>query len=196
MARIVHGKDKSKRDIITERAAVLFREKGYNATSMRDLAEAIGIEAPSLYNHIGSKSELLQDLCFKVADLFLTNMNEVEKSPASAGWKMEHLIRFHIKVMLTHYEMVYIAEHEWKQLSEPYLTDYKNRRREYRNRFAAIISGGIKKKEFKPVDPGVAVLTILSAINGIEHWHQSRKQIAPEALENDIITMLLQGLVA
>ena len=60
MAKIKSGKNASKKDIIIKKAALLFRTKGFNAASMRELAEAVGVEAPSLYNHIGSKSELLQ----------------------------------------------------------------------------------------------------------------------------------------
>ena len=56
--------------MIIQKAALLFKSKGYTATSMRELADTVGVEAPSLYNHIGSKSELLQAICFKVGNEF------------------------------------------------------------------------------------------------------------------------------
>ena len=65
MGRIIPGKYGTKKDVITKKASRLFKEKGFSATSMRDIAEAIGIEAPSLYNHISSKGEILQDICYK-----------------------------------------------------------------------------------------------------------------------------------
>jgi AcrR family transcriptional regulator len=48
----------SKREVILIRAATMFKDKGFAASSMRDLAETVGIEAASLYNHIKSKSEI------------------------------------------------------------------------------------------------------------------------------------------
>ena len=60
MAKIMPGKNASKKDVITQKAAALFKQKSYSATSMRELADDVGVEAPSLYNHIGGKSELLQ----------------------------------------------------------------------------------------------------------------------------------------
>ncbi|HCT23363.1 MAG TPA: TetR/AcrR family transcriptional regulator, partial [Chitinophagaceae bacterium] len=59
MARIKVDEHSSRKDIIVSKAASLFREKGYKATSMRELADAVGVEAASLYNHIHSKTEIL-----------------------------------------------------------------------------------------------------------------------------------------
>ena len=55
MAKIKPGKNATKKDVITQKAAALFKDKGYSSASMRELAEAVGVEAPSLYNHIGSE---------------------------------------------------------------------------------------------------------------------------------------------
>ena len=58
-------KKASKKEFILKKAAQMFREKGFAATSMRDLAETVGIEAASLYNHIRSKNEMLESICFE-----------------------------------------------------------------------------------------------------------------------------------
>ena len=71
----------SKKNLILKKAAAMFREKGFSATSMRDLAETIGIEAASLYNHIRSKNEILEAICFEVANRFNTHLETIE-----AGW--------------------------------------------------------------------------------------------------------------
>jgi len=75
MARIKTDKNISRKDVIVTKAATLFREKGFKAASMRDLAEAVGVEAASLYNHIKSKTELLHELCFSVANRFLQKID-------------------------------------------------------------------------------------------------------------------------
>jgi TetR/AcrR family transcriptional regulator, cholesterol catabolism regulator len=194
MGRIIAGKNGSKKDVITRKASALFRKKGFPATSMRDIAEAIGIEAPSLYNHIESKNEILKDICFRIAKLFTDYLREVELSPKSNLSKIESIIRFHISMMIEEYESVYISNHEWKHLPEPFLSDFMNRRRNYRSRLAAILQKGIDKKEIRPVNSYVSVLTILSAINGIEGWQKSGKKVDAKLLEENMIKILIEGL--
>ena len=94
MARIKTEKNGSRKDVIVSKAATLFREKGYKAASMRDLAEAVGVEAASLYNHIKSKSELLHELVFNVANRFVLKMDEIESEPISSLQKMEKLFTY------------------------------------------------------------------------------------------------------
>lgn len=194
MARIKTDKDVTRREVITKAAASLFREKGYKAASMRDLAVKVGVEAASLYNHIRSKTELLHDVCFNIANLYWEHMGQIEVSPLTAGEKVEKLLRFHIHQMVDNYEEVYVSDREWRHLAEPYLSNYKNQRRNYRKRFAAIIEKGIEQKEFKKIDAPTAVLIMLHAVSGIDSWHRSREKISAEDLEENMITLMIEGL--
>jgi len=194
MAKIRGKKNSSKKEVIIEKASKLFREKGFGAASMRDLAEHVGVEAASLYNHIQSKSEILQAICFKVANEFLSHLDAVETSPENTLKKIEMIIRFHIRMMMDQYEYVYISDHEWRHLPEPYLSNFLNQRRNYRKSLADLIEEGISKGEIKPIEPYVAVLTILSAISGIESWQRSRKHITAETLEHNMVKYLIEGL--
>jgi len=194
MAKIQSKKNSTKKEVIIEKASKLFREKGFGAASMRDLAEHVGVEAASLYNHIQSKAEILQTICFKVANEFMTNLEQVESSNQSTIRKMEAIIRLHIRMMLDQYEYIYIADHEWRHLPEPYLSNFLNQRRNYRKRLGDIIEDGISKGEMKHIDPYVAVLIILSAISGIDSWQRSRKSTGAEALETNMVKYLIEGL--
>lgn len=195
MARIKTDNNLTRKEVIVTKAATLFREKGFKAASMRDLAEAVGVEAASLYNHIKSKTELLHELCFSVANRFLHKIDEVELEKTSSIEKIEKLLRFHINEMIHHYEEVYVSDREWKHLSDPYLSNFQNQRRIYRKRFAAIIENGIKHKEIKSIDAPTAVLIMLHAISGIESWHRSVQKISAEELEENMISILVGGLV-
>jgi len=194
MAKIKARHNGTKKDAIIQSAAALFRNKGFKASSMRELGEEIGVEAPSLYNHIGSKSELLQDICFKIAHDFTQNLQLVEQSGEPVISKIEQLIRFHIRIMLDQYDEVYVANHEWKHLEEPFLTDFLNQRKFYEKRMTQLVKDGITKKELKNIHPHVAVLTILSAVRGIEFWQRHKNAISAKELEENMVDHLLNGL--
>ncbi|HEV3413068.1 MAG TPA: TetR/AcrR family transcriptional regulator [Puia sp.] len=194
MAKIVNKKNSTKKDVIIEKASKLFREKGFGAASMRDLAEHVGVEAASLYNHIQSKAEILQAICFKIANEFMSNLEVVEASHHPTLKKMETIIRLHIRMMLDQYEYVYIADHEWRHLPEPYLSNFLNQRRNYRKRLGDLIEDGISKGELKAIEPYTAVLVILSAVSGIDSWQRSRKTTSAEALETNMVKFLIEGL--
>ncbi|PWT75405.1 MAG: TetR/AcrR family transcriptional regulator [Bacteroidetes bacterium] len=194
MAKIRGRKNSTKKEVIIEKASKLFQEKGFGAASMRDLAENVGVEAASLYNHIQSKSEILQAICFRVANEFISHLDAVEASQELTLKKIEMIIRFHIRMMMDQYEYVYISDHEWRHLPEPYLSNFLNQRRNYRKSLADLIGQGMERGEMKQIDPYVAVLTILSAISGIESWQRSRKHISAEILETNMVKYLIEGL--
>ncbi len=195
MAKIKAVKNGTKRDLITQKAAFLFIKKGYAAASMRDLAEAVGVEAPSLYNHIGSKSELLQAICFKIANAFTSYLDNTENTVSGATSSLENIIRFHIQMMLNNFDEVYVANHEWKHLKEPYLSNFLIQRRGYEKRLIVLMEEGIRAGEFKNINPYVAVLTILSAVRGLEFWQQHKKNISSQVLEDDMVDHLLNGII-
>ena len=187
-------KKASKKEFILKKAAQMFREKGFAATSMRDLAETVGIEAASLYNHIRSKNEMLESICFDVANRFTIFMDELESGNQGTIKKIETLLRFHIKQMIETFEEVIVCDREWKHLDEPYLSNFHNQRRSYRKRFAAIIEEGISKNEIKKIDAPTAVLIMLHSVNGIESCHRSTAKISAKDLEDNMVLIMVDGL--
>ena len=194
MAKIKSGKNISKQEVIIREAAILFKTKGYSAASMRDLEVAVGVEAPSLYNHIGSKSELLQTICFKVGNEFMDYVDIVEKQSSTNAEKIATIIRFHIKMMLQDFNEIFVANHEWKHLKEPYFTDFLVLRRNYEKKLIGLIETGISNKEFKSINPYIAVITILSAVRGLEFLHRHKNNFTNQTLENDMVNHLLNGI--
>ena len=187
-------KKASKKEFILKKAAQMFREKGFAATSMRDLAETVGIEAASLYNHIRSKNEMLETICFDVANRFTMFMDELDANNQGSIKKIETLLRFHIKQMIESFEEVIVCDREWKHLDEPYLSNFHNQRRNYRKRFALIIEDGIKNGEIKKVEAPTVVLIMLHSVNGIESWHRYTAKITAKELEDNMVLIMIDGL--
>lgn len=195
MAKIKVQANGTKKDIILKNAAALFRKKGFSATTVRELAESLGIEAPSLYNHIGSKIELLQEICFAIADDYTNNMEIIIESNTTAAQKVEAIIRFHVRKLSTDFDRVFVADHEWKQLPKKKLEEFLMFRRNYEKHIVDIITEGIDKKIFKKLLPNITVLTILSAVRGLELRQKHKNEFTIEQLEDNMVQHLLNGII-
>ena len=184
----------SRRAEIIEIAAKLFKIKGFTATTMRDIAEQVGMEAASMYNHIKSKDEILQAICFKISNEYISQLNTIEIQIKSPVEKIKELIRLHVRIIITDIDSISVANNEWKHLSEDALTAFKEARRDYEQRFAKIIEAGIAAGELQPINVSVALFTILSAVRWVELWYKNDREISPKILEENIISLLMNGL--
>ncbi len=185
----------SRKEQVIRSAAELFREKGYAAASMRDLAQKLGIEAASLYSHIKSKEEILQNLCFDMATEFRKSLDIVEKQKTSASEKLKNGIIGHIQVMAKDLTASAVFMNEHRHLSQPFLRDFLLMRINYINRFKTIIEEGVRKGEFKSnIDKKLAVMTLFSSLNWMPMWYDPSSNIDPLSLGQQLADMLVNGL--
>ena len=184
----------NKRQLILDEAAKLFKERGFAGTSMRDLGAQVGMEAASMYNHINSKDEILETICFYVSNTYISHLTEIENTDASYADKVKALIRLHIRLMVEDGAAVSVGNNDWKYLTGDKLTAFKEARKRYERGFAALIEKGIAAGEFQHVNVSVALFTILSAVRWVELWYRPGRGVSPEELEENIMTILLNGL--
>jgi AcrR family transcriptional regulator len=185
----------SRKGQVIRSAAELFKEKGYAAASMRDLAQKLGIEAASLYSHIKSKEEILRTLCFEMAAEFRSSLDSVEQQNVSASEKLRLGIIGHIQVMAKDLTASAVFMNEHRHLSQPFLRDFLLLRINYINRFKAMIEEGIKQGEFKSaIDTKLAVMTLFSSLNWMPMWYSPDSTIESEELGKQLAEMLINGL--
>ena len=184
----------NRRQLILEEAAKLFKAKGFGGTSMRDLGAQVGMEAASMYNHINSKDEILEIICFHVSDTYVSQLAQIEQMDTTYVAKIKALIHLHIRLMIEDGAAVSVANNDWKYLTGTKLEAFKEARKGYEKGFAALIEQGIEAGELQPVNTSVALFTILSAVRWVELWYRPGRGISAEELEENIMTILLNGL--
>ena len=185
---------KNRREHILHESAMLFNERGFGGATMRDIAVRVGIEAGSMYNHIKSKDELLEAICFRVADSYLTELDEIEESTRTILEKVEDVIKLHVRVMVEDGPAVSVSNNEWKSLRGEKLQTFKQMRKTYETRVKNLLIEGMEDGSFNQVDPTVALFTLLSSVRWIESWYKPTREISPEAIARDIIEIVIGGL--
>jgi AcrR family transcriptional regulator len=184
----------SKKENIKLEATALFKKKGYAATSMRDLANTIGVEAATLYSHISSKAEILEKICFDMAWEFFNAVDNIEKEQLTESERLKKLIEAHVGVVTKHTDSSAVFLHEWRHLEEPHLSVFLKMRQDYENKFRKVIAAGTVNGEFMKIDEKLAVLTILSALNHIHEWYKPEGKMTPGQIAAYLSDMLLQGI--
>jgi AcrR family transcriptional regulator len=190
---ITKSKVNRKQQII-EKATQLFQKQGYAATSMRDLAGYIGIEAASLYSHIKSKEEILQTICFQMANDFFQSLEKIELEKLSADEKLRKAVISHVEVLTKDSAASAVFFSEWRHLSESYLNDFLTMRNNYENKFIQILIDGHKEGIFKKMDAKFTVLALLSSINWMPSWYKPEGQLSPEEIAENVTDVFINGL--
>jgi len=183
-----------KKQVIQEAAATLFRDRGYAATSMRDLAKAVHLQASSLYNHISSKQEILANICFQNAHRFLEGLDKIEAENIDPLSKTEALIQLHLIIATEDVTSITSFNDEWRHLEEPHLSKFIALRKKYENRFKLIIQQGIKEGVFKDINSTIILNTLLSSIRWVYDWYKPDGKQSIEQVGDVVCELLLGGL--
>lgn len=185
---------KTKKQIIIEEAATLFRERGYSATTMRDIASKVGVEAASLYNHIKSKEQILSLICFSLAETYTSRMSVVWPTDDSPIDKIKELLFLHVEINALSSALASVMNDEWRHLTEPEKGDFLKQRRTYENQFISILEDGIADGSVVDMDPKITLYTLLSSIRWLQHWYHANREMDAEPLKETIIGLLLNGI--
>jgi AcrR family transcriptional regulator len=179
---------------LIQTAACLFKQKGFASTSMRDLAAELGMEAASLYHHIKSKDELLEVICFDLADKLTTAVTEVNDIYFNAEDKLRMAIKNHVEILTQniHFSTVFIQD--WRHLTEPKLTEFRALRDAYENGMRIIVQEGKNEDIFDDVDEKFAALTVLSTLNWINEWYSPTGKMNAEQISHKLSDFILGGL--
>ncbi len=180
-----------RREQILTIAGHLFSQRGYHATSMRELAKHLNLQGGSLYAHITSKEELLLEVVRQAAERFLKVLEGLKGDPAA---KLKGLVRGHLEVIAQELPRATVFFHEWKHLSPPLLEEAKALRRRYERGVQAVIQEGMEQGVFRVENLRLATLFVLSALNWTYQWYRPEGPLSLEELSEVYATLILRAL--
>ncbi|MEX0967037.1 MAG: TetR/AcrR family transcriptional regulator [Bacteroidia bacterium] len=173
----------------------LFREKGYSATSMRHLANEIGIEAASIYSHIKNKQEILRSICFRMADEFFAEIHQIGGQYLAPETQLRESIKAHIRVITKNVNAASVFFHDWKFLEEPDLSHFKAMREQYEDHFKQIINKGISTEVFSATNLSFTTRTFLAALNWTYEWYTPEGNLSPAEIGENLADLLMKGIL-
>jgi TetR/AcrR family transcriptional regulator, cholesterol catabolism regulator len=178
-------------------ATRLFSERGYHGTSMKHLADSLGMLKGSLYAHIGSKEELLYDVVAEGAGRFLTRARAAAALEGSASARLEAFLVGHIETAIEHLDAATVFLNEWRYLSDDLRADIQEKRDTYEGLVRGIVSDGVSSGEFRAdADIAMTARLVLSAGNWVYAWYRPDGSLSSTEIGHRYTELIVRGLMS
>jgi AcrR family transcriptional regulator len=179
----------ARREELTRIAARLFAERGYQGTSLADLAAELGVRKASLYHHIASKEDLLWEVAWEGAEAFHAGLDAVPPD-ASPSERIRLALRAHLAVVSGQLDIATVFVREWRYLEGERRERFLAERRRYEERVRDLFREGVEGSELRTdLDVSTAALLFLSAANWAYTW------LRPDAGTADLADRLYAALL-
>lgn len=185
----------SRKEEILVIAAKLFRVRGYQAVSMRDLAAELNIKAASLYNHFSGKQAILEAIVLPTAQQFTEGMLVVRNSGKSPDAQLREVILLHITLTLANPDAMACLNNDWIHLEANAYKEVSIQREAYEHNFRHIIREGVQSNVFENLDEEIVLYSFLSTLRTLYQWYKRRKSLDQLEMRETIVKVLMQGIV-
>jgi TetR/AcrR family transcriptional regulator, cholesterol catabolism regulator len=181
-------------------AAAVFQKKGLAATSVNDIAQAIGVDRASLYYYVGSKEELFAEVVLEVVTANVEMAEEIRDGEGKPVEKLERLVVKVLESYAKHYPHIYVYLREDLDQLTPSgangSVDVLELRRRFDRAMTAIIEEGIADGSFRSdLSPRVVTYGLTGMINWTHRWFDPDGPISGRELGKEFAMLALEGLV-
>jgi AcrR family transcriptional regulator len=183
------------RDEILEAAAQIFREKGFHAASMQDIAQAVNLQKASLYYHVTSKQEILLDLLDRALDLLIQIIEPVTCSALLPDQKVREAVRAYLQAMLDNRDLAAVLLLEHRSLEPQYQARHIPRRDRFEHLWRDMLQEGLDQEVFSCADAPLAARYLLGVLNWTITWYRPDGDLTPDSLAAQFADLYLSGLL-
>jgi len=182
------------RSDILKAAAQIFRQKGYHAASMQDIADAVQLQKASLYHHIDSKQDILLAILDMALDLLIDDLQQVVASDYSPEEKIKRAMSGYIERLTEDGDLAAVLLLEYRSLEPELRAQHIQRRDRYENLWRGLIRDGVSAKVFRPVDEDIATFALLGVQNWTITWFREDGRMTAHQLADLFCNLFLNGL--
>lgn len=180
---------------IFEAATRIFREKGYHATSMQDIAEAVGLLKGSLYHYISSKQELLLRISEAGMRTATQAIEEVAHANLPPADKLRLAITRHIELITGNLDQATVFVMEARAMEHDQRQQVASQRDHFERLFRGIIQEGVDAGVFRPVDVPLVTFALMGMQNWLIIWYREDGRLSPQQIAAIFVDLVLSGLL-
>ncbi len=179
---------------ILEAAVKLFAKKGYHATSISDISEAVGLGRGALYYYIQSKEDLLWEIHNWRVDPLLQATIQLEQQPLTPEEKLRALSRQLVETITTYLPYMTVFYREMGALSPERLAKLVEKRRAYEDSIERILREGVQRGDWEIENLRMCVLAFLGMYNWTFQWYNPQGPMKPNEIADNFFQLFLNGI--
>lgn len=192
--RLPSRRSGAKKQQILEAAARVFRQKGYDRATLRDIANEAGLLPGSLYYHIRSKEDLLRQVVEQPIRELYGQLEDLVVAEAPAADKLARALAMHLRAFDTHYPSLFVYLQNLLQVDAMRRPLHQQAKR-YEECWQQLLIQGIQRGEFPPdLDVKIAVFAILGMCNWMHRWYRQDARLSIEAIIQQYTRLVLDGV--
>lgn len=196
MARKAGSQGAATAQAIRQAGLELIFEHGYEGMSLRDLAQRVGLQPGSLYNHIATKQALLFDLVREHMNTLTAALDQALAGIEGPLARLDAFLAFHLRYHLTRKVEVFVNNSELRSLEPANHAAIMALRQGYEQRLSAILAEGSALGLFVVEDVPVTTYAILAMLTGVTAWYRPGGRLDAEAIVAIHRRLVLEGLRA
>jgi AcrR family transcriptional regulator len=194
-ARTRRGRPGHSLDSLLDTAVAVFNERGYDATSMEELATRLGVTKSAIYHHVSSKVELLRLALDRALDALFAVTEEPGATSGPAIDRLEHVVRGSVRVLTEQLPFVTLLLRV--RGNSPVEEAALARRREFDRIVTDLVRAAEEEGGVRPdVDPAVTSRLLFGTVNSLTEWYRPDGGLSADDLADALVATTFQGLRA
>jgi AcrR family transcriptional regulator len=182
-------------DEIVDLAVGVFLERGYDGTSMGDLAKAAGITKSSFYYHVSSKEELFELGVGRALDALFGVLKEPESLSGPAGARVRHIVREMVRIITKRLPEVALLVRAHG--NTPAEGRAMRRRKQFDEAMTALVEQAVRDGDLRPaMEPALFSRLALGAAVSVVEWYRPKGRIGTEQLVDAVEALIFDSPVA
>jgi AcrR family transcriptional regulator len=191
--RVRRGRPGHSLDSLLDVAVAVFNERGYDATSMDELAARLGVTKSAIYHHVSSKVELLRLALDRALDALFAVTEEPQAVTGRAIDRLEHVVRGSVRVLAA--ELPFVTLLLRVRGNTPVEEAALGRRREFDRIVTDLVRAAEEEGDVRPdVDPAVTSRLLFGTVNSLTEWYRPGGALSPAALADALVATTFEGM--
>jgi TetR/AcrR family transcriptional regulator, cholesterol catabolism regulator len=182
------------RERILETATSLFGERGVTSTSMREIAEALGVTKGALYYHFENKDQLHLEIHLRLITSILEQLEEIAASEATYPERIRRVVELTLRLIAEQRDAFAVLLREGGRLESSEWVELAVKRDQFRKQLEGLIRGATDTGVFQVKDVGVATLALLGMCNWSYTWIELGGQVSVEDIARQFADIFIDGV--